>query len=78
MDISRVKYNLGQTVRLVLPRHYVDGEYLLSGCILRKNENGEFFYQAELTEAKTGSVIIAKLENIFEIGSPTVGGPRKD
>lgn len=78
MDISRVKYNLGRSVRFVLPRHYVDGEYLLSGCILRKNENEDFFYQAELTEAKTGSVIIAKLENIFEVGSPTVGGLRKD
>lgn len=76
MDISRVKYNLGQTVRLVLPRHYVDGEYLLSGCILRKNENGEFFYQAELTDVNSRAVIIAKLENIFEVGSPTVGGLR--
>lgn len=75
MDISRVKYNLGQPVRLMLPRHFVDGKYLLSGCIFRKKENGDFFYQAELTEVKTGTVIIASLENIFEVGSPTVGGP---
>lgn len=78
MDISRVKYNLGQRVRLVLPRHYVDGEYLLTGCILRRNEDGGFFYQAELSEADTGSVIIAGLEDIFEIGSPTVGGRKEN
>lgn len=48
----------------------------ICGFRIEKNENGEFFFQAELTEVKTGSVIIAKLENIFEVGSPIVGGPR--
>lgn len=77
MDISRVKYNLGQRVRLVLPRLYVDGEYLLTGCILRRNDDGGFFYQAELSEMDTGSAIITSLEDILEIGSPTVGEPEK-
>lgn len=78
MDISKVKYNLGHKVRLVLPRHYVDGEYLLTGCIIRKNDEGRFFYQAELSEIGTRAVIIAGLESIFEIGSLAVEGLRKE
>lgn len=81
MDISRVKYNLGKLVRLQLPRHYVDGEYLLTGCIIRKNNKGEFFYQAELSEHDSKSIVIAELGSVEEIavnckksGSPTVGG----
>lgn len=76
MEIGQVKYNLGKPVRLSLPRHYVDGdgEYLLTGCILRKKSTGEFFYQAELTDTASGSLIIASLDDISAIGSPTVGG----
>ncbi|MBP1546314.1 MAG: hypothetical protein J6A37_06920 [Oscillospiraceae bacterium] len=74
MDISRVKYNLGKDVQLKLPRHYVDGKFLLSGCIIRKKPTGEFFYQAELIDKKSGSTIIASLGDIFENdSSPTVG-----
>ena len=68
MDISRVKYNLGKDVRLKLPRHYVDGKYKLTGCILRRKNNGEFFYQAELIDKTSGSVAITSLEDISEIG----------
>ena len=76
MDISRVKYNLGKNVRLTLPRHSVDCEYILSGCIIRRNQSGEFFYQAELQDLNSRSVVIAELDSIAEInvGSPTIGG----
>ena len=74
MDLGKVKYNLGKFVRLSLPRHYVDGEYILTGCILRKKSTGEFFYQAELTDMASGSLVIASLDDISAIGSPTVGG----
>ena len=86
MEIGQVKYNLGKPVRLSLPRHYVDGEYLLTGCILRKKSTGEFFYQpmsapyspenyqAELTDMASGSLVIASLGDVSAIGSPTVGG----
>lgn len=67
MDISRVKYNLGKDVRLRLPRHYVDGKYLLTGCIIRRKPSGEFFYQAELKDKECGSVIIASLDDILEV-----------
>ena len=67
MDISRVKYNLGEDVRLRLPRHYVDGKYLLTGCIIRRKPSGEFFYQAELKDKECGSVIIASLDDIDDI-----------
>ena len=81
MDISRVKYNLGKLVRLQLPRHYVDGKYLLTGCIIRKNNKSDFFYQAELTEPDSKSIVISELGAVEEIAvdckkldSPTVRG----
>ena len=74
MKLGEVKYNLGKPVRLRLPRHYVDGEYLLTGCILRKKSTGEFFYQAELADKVSGSLVIASLGDVSAIGSPTVGG----
>lgn len=74
MEIGEVKYKLGKPVRLSLPRHYVDGEYLLTGCILRKKSTGEFFYQAELADMVSGSLVIASLGDVSAIGSPTVGG----
>ena len=39
-------------------------EYLLTGCILRKNEKG-YFYQAELQDtANCNSVLICRLERV--------------
>lgn len=69
MDISRVKYNLNKRVRARLPRMFVDGEYLLTGCVIRRKSNGEFFYQAELTDFKSAvkAVLITKLDAVEEI-----------
>ncbi len=39
-------------------------EYILSGCILRKNRNEKIFYQAELKDLNLNSVIIADLEKV--------------
>lgn len=66
MDISRVKYNLGKAVRLKLPKCYIDSEYILTGCIIRKKTSGEYFYQAELTDKISGSVLITSLGDIYE------------
>lgn len=69
MDISRVKYNLNKRVHVSLPRLFVDGEYMLTGCVIRKKPNGEFFYQAELTDFKSASksIIITALDAVEEI-----------
>lgn len=75
MELGEVKYNLGKPVRLKLPRHYVDNEYLLTGCILRKKTNGEYFYQAELSDMESKSIVIAALGDISAVkNSPTIGG----
>lgn len=39
-------------------------EYIFSGCTLRKNSKGRFFYQAELKELKRNSVLIVPLEKV--------------
>lgn len=67
MKLSEVKYNLGKRVCLKLPRHYVDKEYILSGCMLRKKSTGEFFYQAELSDIASKSIVIASLDDISAV-----------
>lgn len=64
MKIEEVKYSLGKPVRLKMPRHYIDSEYLLTGCILRKSAEDGFYYQAELADKAGGSLVIAPLNDI--------------
>ncbi len=72
MELPEIKRNLEKPVRLVLKRHYVDGKYILSGCILRMNrERTGFFYQAELREISTGTVIVAALEDVYPLNGKT-------
>lgn len=63
MKIEEVKRNLNEMVTS-------DGKkdiYKLTGCIIRKKENGEFYYQAELLDTKHGnSLLYCKLEDITE------------
>lgn len=75
MKLSEIKYNLGKPVHLKLSRHYVDKDYFLTGCILRKKSTGEFFYQAELSDMESKSIVIASLDDVSATqDSPTVGG----
>lgn len=61
MDISRVKANLGINIL------YYGTEYRLSGCIIRVNALGEFFYQAEIQDLSANhSVAIVQLEDLKE------------
>lgn len=70
MDIKQVKYNLNKPVRLKLRMHNIDGDdFLLTGCIIRRKQNtGEFYYQAEVSEVKTGTVYIVALGDISSEG----------
>lgn len=58
MNISEVKRSLGRRVK------YNGSEYLFTGCILRKSENG-LYYQSELQDLKANrSIIICRLTEI--------------
>ena len=62
MNISRVKRNLNKK------GVYRGTDYLLTGCIIRQNQKGEFFYQAELSDLSAkSSVVISSLDEIEEI-----------
>ena len=67
MNIAEVKANLNRNVKLQIPIHNIDAEYKLSGCVIRRNESGDFFYQAELQDLNNGSIVIAALENVNTI-----------
>lgn len=61
MNISEVKRNLE---RVVL---YNGAEYVLKGCIIRRNTTGRFYYQVELMDIKAkGSLIVTALDKIDE------------
>ena len=67
MNIADVKANLNRNVRLEIPIHNIDAEYMLTGCVIRKNESGDFYYQAELKDLNSNSLVIAALENVTTI-----------
>lgn len=65
MDISEVKAALGKRVRFKNDRLFCDGEYILTGCIIRRSERGTFFYQAEVQDTKQkNSVSIVSLNDL--------------
>lgn len=66
MDIGRVKYKLNHIVRLTDERYDLNAEYILTGCIIRQNEQG-FYYQAELKDVKANSVLVVSLKNVMEM-----------
>lgn len=65
MNIGEVKTYLNRTVRFKNSHLHVDCDYLLTACILRQNDKGEYYYLAELTDIKQKkSVVIASLDDI--------------
>lgn len=68
MNIAEVKKNMNRLVKLNSPKHHIkDGNYILTACIFRQNENGEYYYLAELTDARQKkSVTIVSLNEITE------------
>lgn len=63
MDIKEVKPNLNKNVLYISQKAGINSEYILTACIIRRNEKG-FFYQVELRDIKSNSIIIASLEDI--------------
>lgn len=68
MEISEVKAALGKRVRFKDERLFCDGEYILTGCIIRLSERGQFYYQAEIQDTKQkNSVSIVGLDKLTRI-----------
>lgn len=67
MKPEEIKKNLNKRVHYRSTKPGIDSEYILTGAIFRRGENG-FYYQAELTDPKwQNSIIIAGLEQIEAI-----------
>jgi hypothetical protein len=60
MQIDEVKKNLNRKVT------FRGGEYILTGCIIRKDKKtNQFYYQAELQDTSTQlSLVYARLEEV--------------
>lgn len=65
MEISEVKASLGKQVRFKDERLFCDGEYILTGCIIRLSERGEFYYEAEIQDTmQKNSVSVVELDKL--------------
>ena len=58
MQVKEIIPNLNRAV------YFNGSEYLLKGSTIRKNEQGNIFYQAELLDKNKNSVCIVKLEDV--------------
>lgn len=62
MTIHEVKMNLNQKVL------YNDKEYIFTGCTIRVDKNGNYYYQAELKDLSAiSSLLICKLEEVEKV-----------
>ena len=65
MEIGEVKATLGKKVRFRDDRLFCDGDYILTGCIIRRSERGQFYYQAEIQDLRQqNSVSIVALDKL--------------
>ena len=67
MDISEIKCNLGRRVRVLNERLLLDGEYILTGCIIRKDDKFGIFYECELSDPETRGVVITGMGDVFPV-----------
>jgi hypothetical protein len=58
MEVRDIIPNLNRAVM------YGGSEYKLTGSIIRKDAQGQIFYQAELLDKNNNSVCITKLEDV--------------
>ena len=66
MDISEVKRNLNQIV--IYHSDFGELKFKLTGCTLRKDNNNNYFYQAEIMDLKAKhSLTICDLNKISAI-----------
>lgn len=65
MEIGEVKAALGKLVRFRNDRLFCDADYILTGCIIRRSERGQFYYQAEIQDLQNQtSVSIVNLSDL--------------
>lgn len=69
MTFQDAARNLNKKVRFKDPKVYLEGEYMLTGIVVRKNAYGVFM-QAELLQS-SNSLIYAGLNQIYEIEEST-------
>lgn len=72
MNIKDVKLYMNKTVYYDTGQINIDGcsikDFVLTACILRKDKNNRFYYQAELKDSGCkNSVLIVELEKVKTI-----------
>lgn len=65
MKICEVKKRLGTYVKFNSTKYHVCGDYILTGCIIRKNQDNSFYYLAELNDPNQKKcMLLVRLEEI--------------
>ena len=68
MKAEEIKANLNKNVLYTSSKLGISSEYKLTGAIFRKGDKG-YYYQAEIQDLKTRSIIICKLDDIQPINN---------
>lgn len=58
MTAAEVKHNIGGLVRLTDERNHLDGIYKLTALIIRKNDSGQLYCQAEIRKMFSDSCLM--------------------
>lgn len=65
MNIREVKKRIGTYVKWNSSKHHICSDYILTGCIIRKDRDNNFYYLAELNDPKQKKcMLLVKLEEI--------------
>lgn len=65
MKICDVKKRIGTYVKLSSNKHHICSDYMLTGCIIRKDRDNNFYYLAELNDPKQQKcMLIVSLDEI--------------
>lgn len=67
MKITEVKKNMNRIVKFSSPKQHIkNGSYILTACILKQSDNGEYYYLAELTDVnQKKNVVITSLDDVM-------------
>ncbi len=65
MNIREVKKRLGTYVKFTSKKHHICSDYIFTGCVIRKDDDNNFYYLAELNDPKQQMcMMLVRLEEV--------------
>lgn len=64
MEVTEVNAYLGRMVHCRIEKCCIDGDYVLTACIKRRDRLGKLIYQAELLDRRNNSILYADMKDV--------------